>query len=343
MTRRRSLTFRLALVSLISNVIVSVLFFSYHLNRLRPDQIRCMDQLDWGYLPNLTPPSPPFRNLASYNATGRRLTDIVVPLLKTQLPRLKANMDTWITFPPCSLSSTNDGGGLLQPLKDLGRDVALTFALSDAPDPDFEEELLQHFADLPAEIRGCFGRVRVFFAALQGKQNSYILGSRNMFYYFLNNTIGLDNPHYALYMEPDMVPVRRNWLAALDASVRDPVAPFWLRGSLFRGNLRAVINGPLFIVLHINGNAIYNLADPAFQQFIFEMMHHTLQGGITQNAYDTDIFRYLVKEFGLVQEVSHKFQYTNMIQNHWHCNWTVQGINKESPLTYLVHGGRKQD
>lgn len=278
----------------------------------------------------------------------QRITDLVIPFHAAHVGRVNNNLQTWKQFPPCHIPEPNTirpYAGMSRTEEEfytthgnLGRNVSLTFALSGVEDDGIRESLLAMVADLPRTVQYCFRSVKVYFAGLKGKEDGYYLGSRLLFENFLNNTLGLDTPYYAFYMEPDVMPVRKYWLSALDAMTRPPTAPFWVRGSLYRGGNSKVMRSRLYMSLHINGNAIYNLADRAFRDFYFKDVLSVFASG---GAYDLEIAKALIDpdKFNNTRMIAHKFQYTDVIHNMWHWGYNKTEKLESSPNLYLIHGG----
>lgn len=147
---------------------------------------------------------------------------------------------------------------------------------------------------------------------------------------------------YGLYMEPDMRAAQGNWLMAVDAATRLPNEPFWIKGSIFRGTPQSIgPRDPIQNYIHINGNAIYNLHDPAFGRFYFQRMRKAI--GV-EGGYDADFFLYLLgdrKRFysDRVQDHAHRFHFTELIANLWNTSYSLREYTVQNPWTVLVHGG----
>jgi hypothetical protein len=160
----------------------------------------------------------------------------------------------------------------------------------------------------------------------------------------LGNIISGDKG-YALYMEPDLLPVQSNWLSILLHDIK-VARTFWIKGSIFRGDMTQVAGKSYFPnLMHINGNAIYNLCCESFRHFYFKelrpyiIQHH----GDSVNAYDTDFYEYLFDHhnYNASRSMISYYVYTNLIQNQWHTQYSVSQINDLSPETVLVHGGQQ--
>ena len=68
---------------------------------------------------------------------------------------------------------------------------------------------------------------------------------------------------FIFYMEADCVPLRQGWLDRVRALAEgDPES--WVIGGLYRGD--EPIDDGFF--MHLNGNALYRVGDPAFMEFL---------------------------------------------------------------------------
>lgn len=191
---------------------------------------------------------------------------------------------------------------------------------------------------------------------LSPQGDTHVEGARLMFEQFLRGKVVPETETeqepslgYALYMEPDLVPIRPHWLNYVIQQVAWPVPEFWMKGSIFMGNaalMRRTTNVPN--KYHINGNALYNLHSPDFQHFYYDQVRPFVMkrhGGKSANAYDTDIYEYLHDDqtYASTHQVMHKFQYTDLLQNQWHTPWSAPDLAAKFPNTVLVHGGVRKE
>ena len=340
--------FRVALlISLFLNVLLSVIMLCNRPLSAPP----CWDldvRADY-YMPASKLALPQFRPQSSEtNIRRARLTNIVMPFHARQEAAVIRNLELWRHFPPCdpelqSANSTDEPFFVRDehPAGRLAHNVTLTFFVSGETDPELELRLLAAFTSLPPRISQCFTTANVRFSRLTNNDDSYLTGSRKMFEFMLNGWLGMTQPYYVLYMEPDCLPVRPGWLTVLDALTRHPTAPFWIKGSIFRGDSRVITNRLVYNLFHINGNALYNLGDPAFRHFYFDLVRPFIATYYNEGAYDTDIFKFLLDlgNWNYARSVSHMFQFTDSIQNHWHSNYSISELKAMSGTVALVHGG----
>lgn len=147
---------------------------------------------------------------------------------------------------------------------------------------------------------------------------------------------------YIFYNEPDCVPIREGWLTKLHEQCSKPIQPFWVKGSIYRGSdLNKLERNPFIPYrFHINGNSLYGIGDPNLSEFIATVRRWVLSGhGRHTNAYDTDLFNYLIQpeHYQTIKHKVHLFQFTNIVANMWHTEWTIDGVLDYG--AYLIHGG----
>lgn len=227
----------------------------------------------------------------------------------------------------------------------LGRNVTLIVFMNTRYDLEIETKIAKTFHSLLDRTKSCFSGIRFRYADLVGEKDSYLMGSRMMFELMMQGNAAMDNPGYAFYMEPDCLPIRSNWLSLVDSHTRWPNPPFWLKGSIFRGDMKIVGTTNIVNMFHINGNAIYNLRDLELQRFYFRRVRKFIEDKVKkEGAYDTDVAMYLQNGHFLTEalDIAHKFQFSEFIQNLYHSNYSISGLAKKNRVTVMVHGGYPQ-
>lgn len=262
--------------------------------------------------------------LRIYNAA--HLSHVVMPFHQRQIESVLKNIRAWSRYPPC---------------KD-DFNVGLVFFVSGNFDESLRSELLKSVDS------ACFNFISVEFAGLEGHDDDYLRGSRLMFEQMIakNLNFGTKKPSHVFYMEPDCLPIRPFWLNAINEHIVPPNAPFWMKGSIFRGHVQTVTSKFIYNHVHINGNAIYNLEDSEFSDFYFKMVSPFVTAKYSQRsrAYDTDIFKLLFWDNSRhTTEFFHKFQFSDFIQNHWHSEYSLGEILEKCPDTFLIHGGHARE
>lgn len=254
-----------------------------------------------------------------------RLTHVVMPLCERQIPLALRNLATWRKHPPCA---------------DSGRAAyQFVFWLPGTRNRQIERKLLAD-ARRTSNVRSV--QFQVLFAGLLPQEDTYLMGSRLQFERML--ALFQKPPHNAshvFYMEPDCVPVRANWLAALDRSCRWPNPRFWVKGSIFRGNPDAIAIKRHYNLLHLNGNALYNVASQQFSAFYHQMVRPYIRRFWWEAAYDTDMAKYMLdrRNYPFSRELASHFQFTSLVANLYHTPYGLKGLLSAYPAVMLVHGG----
>lgn len=275
------------------------------------------------------------------NHHGQRLTHIVIPFHTSQVSRVEANLRLWQTYPPCSRAGA-------PPHPNAPYHLVL-YSSADSKKrtyiADLEARLQSAVANLTSEALGCFQSVEIQHANLSGSSDTYYKGTRLMIEKLIVGKVKLQFPaEYVFYMEPDCLPIRSNWLNALDTSVRWPQPTFWMKGSIYRGYNKGVYatrHPPQFF--HINGNAIYNVGDRQFRAWYIRHYRPYVQAATPRKdrSFDTDFWRFLydVENIMVARQVIHKFVYTELVVNYWKSSYSVAKLRESFPNTHLVHGG----
>lgn len=278
-----------------------------------------------------------------------RLTHLVIPFHTSHVGKVESMLKLWKEYPPCSSESDLTSPQPAAPFS------LVFYSSTDMRKRekviDVEQRIQEVLQNMTAPVMRCFQGFEFHHANLSGPSDKYYRGTRLMIEKLLLGKVKLSvSPQYIYYMEPDVQPVRANWLNALDASVRWPNQQFWMKGSIYRGNNKAVYATrypPQYY--HINGNAIYNLADRAFRSFYvkhyrpFAQQQQPNAPGQKpkERSYDTDFFRFLhtMEHVEVARNVFHKFLYTDVVQNFWRSSYSLSKIRTDHPNTYLIHGG----
>jgi hypothetical protein len=144
------------------------------------------------------------------------------------------------------------------------------------------------------------------------------------------------------WMEPDVFPLRPNWVDGLVmvASKGD----FWISGSSYLGDgldSAAAVSDNWNWVGHINGNALYNLRDDAFVEFLRLVIQYEPPNHFWK-PFDVSIWRVLhafPHAWPVYQRYRSKFVYSNFI-HHWgfHVTGKDFDFSVSRPEVFLVHG-----
>ena len=149
---------------------------------------------------------------------------------------------------------------------------------------------------------------------------------------------------HMFWMEYDVFPVRSGWLHVLLA--RAAQLDFWIMGSMYLGtglDSAAASSFNWNWVGHINGNAIYNVRDPTFRDFLRIVIQYEPPNHFWK-PFDVSIWRVLHAfpyTWPLFQRFRPKFLLGDFI-HHWGFHITEADIDFSlaNPDVYLIHGAR---
>ena len=251
---------------------------------------------------------------------------IVMPFHINQLNSVLENLKTWNKFKPCENNDTQTK-------------VELVFYVG-----YFKSNLTELYTNLPQDMN-CFCNVSMTLYKYETqREDKHVIGSRLMFESMLNKTHGnFKNTSFVFYMEPDVRPIRSNWLNSICQEIG--AGHFWIKGSVFRGDINKFTkNDPYYPnYVHINGNAIYNIGNKDLVSFYFNTLRPYVvkTNGDSKNAYDTDFFEFMLDKnnYDITRRILHQFHFTELVQNYWHTKYNVTEMAERFKLTYFIHGG----
>jgi len=286
------------------------------------------------------------------NDHNRTLSHVVMPFHEKQIDRVRTNLQLWETYPPCNTNPLHNTAKTARPTLVFH----IAYSVKDDQPSDIEEveqQCMQAFESLSDAVKSCFLTAYALMMQLSHYKDSHTLGARLAFEEFLQGKVTSANNEtssYALYMEPDMVPIRENWLMHVITQVEWPIPEFWIKGSIFRGSEIYMVHPGDYKagMMHLNGNALYNLASDDFRNFYFKKLRPYIRRKYknhSRGAYDTDFYDYLdyTVNYPVSREIFHFFQYTDLIQNHYRSPWSAKQLAAKFPNTVLVHGGNNTD
>ena len=189
-----------------------------------------------------------------------------------------------------------------------------------------------HLITQNAAVSSCFAKVFTLCANLTAEENRYkgiraAYGPNAMFEGLFRSIWGAYG--YMFLMEADTSPIKPLWLdRLLWESVLAP-GPFWVKGSACHGCVPDEPFGRTFGDRHINGNALYNLHDTAFRDFI---LHENPGPG----SYDIKMMYFVMRRPAAEQrQWLTKFIYSNVIWNQGNLPYIPSSLPDD---TVLVHG-----
>ena len=277
---------------------------------------------------------------------------LVQPFIKAQQIKLKTQWQLWEKYPPCSAQPRVDVTHVLH--YDESRDDELEQTL---------RQMWEQSISLNTRERCFKGGLSFIYSNLTGIMNKHPFGPHTQFF----NTFGLLQPAFDhwIQMEPDMLPVRRDWLEAVARRVYENTpecADFWMLGSnprcdAYYGDVASRQDH------HINANAVYCLSLVEFLEYLTKVQvfyprslkdglgfgtpsrqvaSHSLAPGDSkkkplqldsERAYDHTMYRYRLEpeNWAYIKGIAHKFQYTSLIENK------CEDPHDAKSSAYLVH------
>jgi hypothetical protein len=267
----------------------------------------------------------------------------VVPFVELQLPKVVALLfDHWSRFPPCQVNTQVQSADLV-----FFTEIPLSTPA--------KERILTFYELLGKERTGCFHSKKPRFITL-GKDTklSHLEGAAYSFYQLFPL---LEQDYQAFILaEPDVAPIQPNWLPALvyqSAMVGCGKQQYWQIGSapfardfaLFSANLKGRLD------YHLNGNAIYALGCPDFEDYKCRVQtyylptedcalvagcqtHKASEGGYDHALYQ---FRMQPDNYEYSRSILHKFHYSPFLKNYGEEAYTPEQVTLETPETFFVH------
>eukprot|EP01116_Phalansterium_solitarium_P009299 TRINITY_DN2338_c0_g1_i1.p1 TRINITY_DN2338_c0_g1~~TRINITY_DN2338_c0_g1_i1.p1 ORF type:complete len:449 (+),score=124.45 TRINITY_DN2338_c0_g1_i1:124-1470(+) len=252
---------------------------------------------------------------------------VLVPYLKYDVEKVPRWINTFDTMKPCSemcgapttdLIFYNNRDHLN--LTEMVKNITDTFRLS-------------------KNGRKCFKEVKFLSAYLNDyedvREGLIHRGPRNMFFRVFDFLGGQYD--YFFQNEPDIDPIRQYWV---DALINETMLPkFWMRGTVHKKRGEKLRKSPPEYWdhrMHLNGAALFNLADEEFTKGFMGRVRAIPDDG----PFDFAIENYTRDAANWEYMMDHldKFQYGDFVQNVINDNITREQILERFPATYLVHG-----
>lgn len=296
---------------------------------------------------------------------------LVIPFTAKDASQVEDRLvQDWKVHPPCDIGT-----------KTVKRSVDLILYydgyIDDAREGRARRLMVPRLRDIAQREWGgvCFGKVRVMEAGLVGSDTAYPIGPSNMFFKAIETLAAPSSPtsqdissstqplksqsrrpgashhhrvwpHYdaMYYMEPDNRPCRSLWLERLllEASV-GTINPYWIRGSGMRDGINT--SSTYTFSDHINGNALYNLADSRFtHNFLLARVRAAMREDSEAFLGSYDIAMELVRRnrtwvsWSEFMAMSPFWQYTPTLQNWYRTPVNASELCAREQATFLVHG-----
>lgn len=270
-----------------------------------------------------------------------RLTHVVFPFYPGQVPKVKENIELWRVYQPCVSTDRQQKKLNVRLVFYLGHGALLDVKTSET----IRSEIMTTFNNLPESTRSCFHSVSSEVIVLKKEDDTHLAGAQIMFEHMLSGRMsGMSLVGSVLYMEPDMLPVRRGWLEIIAFDARSS-SVFLVRGSQFQGDAKRLPkhyeNSDLY---HINGNALYCFSGEHLRDLYFNHVQPWIaarHSSYESHAYDIDFWDYLYNEDNVchARTLLSLYQYSDVIVNMWHSNYSLAALLATWPRCALVHGG----
>ena len=252
----------------------------------------------------------------------------------------------WSQHAPCAVASAGSSNAPL----------ALPTLVLYAAHPTFSAEECARLLAQP-HIQRCFAAVEMLVNPLELWQDVYRYAPPLMWLNLLLNPDALSARFdYFFLMEPDVLPVRSNWLTELSRVVSlneadHSGARWWASGSVgthtMPGDDGGVDGRSPSARLHLNGNGIYRLHDVAFEAFARETVEHYALGRSEQSVccYDAALYEHALASYERTHLVLHRFRWSELVLNNqleWMRNETRAAEFKAWTFAshiYFVHKG----
>ncbi|EGU10930.1 Proteophosphoglycan ppg4 [Rhodotorula toruloides ATCC 204091] len=266
---------------------------------------------------------------------------VVMPFTAGDAPKVAANLRLWDDFPPCLRSLSHPK-------------PSFYFYANKLPSNQLTSEVNTAVAALPSSVKRCFQDFHLINAEIppeldhydpDARDSSWVAGPNEQFYQLMSGNLTAPGTTHIFMMEPDTRPVQPGWLNQL-AKVVAESEPFWVRGSAFRpdcaqrktSHTNAADDCHQLgaeIADHINGNALYNIGDPAFGEFLDAVRASTFG----KWPFDLAWMRYIrsPEKEALRRRVLKNFVYTDLIQNLGPQSFALHVFRRDNPWTFFVH------
>ncbi len=281
------------------------------------------------------------------------LSAVVCPLTVRELPAALKNLRYWNSAAAPLAEAESDGGGRPR----------LIFSFNCAPDEKLTRTLVDAFNDCET-VRQSFESIEVRFCSLPPDKDIYLregevgdapfgrkAGPNWLFY---ETMCALRNEaRFVFLMETDCEPVVPNWIGKIQR-VCYQNEDAWIVGSHYCGA------SPLHwsIARHINGNALYNIGDERFWQFLdgefWPWLNEYAATSMPDLAYDCAWETYLNRvemedassyEWVRARDILHRFRLSSFVVNIGGAAeqggeyvWTREEVVRRFPGVVVVHG-----
>ncbi len=278
-----------------------------------------------------------------------RLGAVVVPCNAGEKDQILANLKLWAQPAFFPLASPRKSKPIL--IFAFNNETA-NLAAEDIERVFHVENLSRFFSGIKFEFFSLFGARDAYIRdySRQVGEDGFKAGPNNQFFATMRSMVPYGP--YVFLMESDCVPIRPDWLGRLMDLV-DHSERFWVLGSAYRGVGTLSKN----FSRHINGNAVYAVGDPSFQDFVSDFWEPRLKALVRDAdrriAYDCALevafnsansLDSLDETWAKWKDTAHLFRFTDFVRNlsarrdnEEATSDMVQAILADSHETHIVH------
>jgi len=191
----------------------------------------------------------------------------------------------------------------------------------------------------------CISKIIQMNANLTKYNNYYPAGPSIMFYNLIDSLFDYNSKissRCMFWMEHDVKIIKNDWLNKLYLECDNS---FWIKGSVVQDEKfdlpQETFNQIFNTVGHINGNALYNLKDRAFQEYIklVQYYENPLNG---YTPFDISLWKVMYTfpySWKLFQLYFHKLVYSDFIlsYNHELTKAQIETITNKNKNSYFIH------
>lgn len=287
-------------------------------------------------------PPPLFLGRTPIITKPRVQVAVVISFVEFQLNKILALLTKhWSEFPPCDPNTLIQSADLI---------IFTENKMSEA----IQRRILSAFSELSEAKTSCFQTKEPIFLHLDDvdPKLSHLEGAAYAFF----SLFRLLEQNYETFMltEPDIAPIRPNFLPALvkkSLAVNCRADGVWQFGSM---PLAKDVDAGMLkqrVDFHMNGNAIYALGCPGFEDYKCRVQSFYLPEGECphvagcsthskyEGGYDHAMYRFRVQpeNYDYSRLILPKFAYSDFIQNLGESIYNVTSVTTRSPSTYFVH------
>eukprot|EP00917_Polyrhabdina_sp_WS-2016_P014162 GHVP01031032.1.p1 GENE.GHVP01031032.1~~GHVP01031032.1.p1 ORF type:complete len:342 (-),score=44.46 GHVP01031032.1:18-1043(-) len=248
--------------------------------------------------------------LLGINDHGKKLTHLIVIFDSKYLEELYDTLSFWESNPPAS-SRTNITLLL----------CAITTRKRGKIIRNNEYDINRRMSSL---IRSMFKDIQIHHISVPGALTIEEDKKRVVFEKIFGKKLGISGMEYSLLCDINIYPIKSNWLSDLSTLVENRFEPFWIMGSINKGNQEIKELGPKeekydeayrakFYQIH--DNAIYDFSDKIFMKTCLDILRNMPNG----RKFDIELYRRLFSPQNFIhsRSFSHKYIYTDTIQEFW--------------------------